>query len=82
MNIELSKDRKSNDKRFLTVDKFKNQKIISIRKYYEKEGTDLPSTTGITLKLEELKLIVDNIDKITEFSTANNIINLVNGDMQ
>ncbi|GLJ18582.1 hypothetical protein SUGI_0330870 [Cryptomeria japonica] len=44
---------KLSDRRSVTIQNFRGQKLISIREFYEKDGKLLPSSKGISLKKEQ-----------------------------
>lgn len=44
---------KLSDRRSVTIQNFRGQKLVSIREFYEKDGKLLPSSKGISLKKEQ-----------------------------
>ena len=54
-------------KRIISVSSYKNIPFIDIREYYKNKNNEhCPGKKGITLKLEELLNIIENIDQIKE----------------
>ncbi|CZT02763.1 uncharacterized protein RAG0_09782 [Rhynchosporium agropyri] len=58
---ELSNGRNS---RRVTVQEFKGQKLINIREYYEKDGEFKPSSKGISLTVDQYKILLEIIPKV------------------
>ena len=57
-------------KRRVTVHKFKNQLKVDIREYYEDQGEMKPGKKGISLSIDnwnKLKNFIDNIDEAIEY---------------
>ncbi|GAQ85381.1 Putative RNA polymerase II transcriptional coactivator KELP [Klebsormidium nitens] len=50
----------------VTVSKWKNQTLVSIREYYEKNGEQLPGKKGISLTLEQWRVLQQNVDVVEE----------------
>ncbi|TIA92972.1 hypothetical protein E3P81_01154 [Wallemia ichthyophaga] len=60
--------------RRVTVSSFKNTPLIDIREFYtNKEGESAPGKKGVSLKPDELQLIVDNHASIQEMLDGLNI---------
>jgi len=64
--MESSEDRfKIGGKRFVSVSKFKGITLVNVREYYESESGELkPGKKGISLKLDEWRSLVRQIDKV------------------
>jgi len=55
---ELSRTRK------VVVKKFKGKVFVDIREFWSKDGEDLPSKKGISLPLEQWKMLQDHLKDI------------------
>ncbi|KAJ8764891.1 hypothetical protein K2173_010356 [Erythroxylum novogranatense] len=52
------------DKRRVTIQDFRGTTLVSIREYYKKDGKELPSSKGISLKEEQWSILKKNIPAI------------------
>uniref|UniRef100_A0A2P2JC59 Uncharacterized protein MANES_02G008100 n=1 Tax=Rhizophora mucronata TaxID=61149 RepID=A0A2P2JC59_RHIMU len=52
------------DKRRVTIQDFRGTTLVSIREYYKKDGKELPSSKGISLKEEQWSVLKKNIPAI------------------
>lgn len=57
---------KLNSRRNVTIQKFRGNKLISIREYYEKDGKQLPSSKGISLTIDQWTAFKKSIPAIEE----------------
>ncbi|KAJ3675224.1 hypothetical protein LUZ60_004266 [Juncus effusus] len=57
---ELAKNRR------LTVRKWQGKLWVDIREFYEKDGKSLPGKKGISLPLDQWKILREHMDKIDE----------------
>ena len=68
-DIEVTKDEiiiHLDNKKRLTISKFKGRLFVNIREYYDDNGTMKPGKKGITLSKECWKRICENISDINE----------------
>ncbi|XP_065858564.1 RNA polymerase II transcriptional coactivator KELP [Euphorbia lathyris] len=54
------------DKRRVTIQNFRGTNLVSIREFYNKDGKELPSSKGISLKEEQWSVLKNNISAIDE----------------
>ncbi|OAY56336.1 RNA polymerase II transcriptional coactivator KELP isoform X1 [Manihot esculenta] len=52
------------DKRRVTIQNFRGTALVSIREFYKKDGKELPSSKGISLKEEQWSALKKNIPAI------------------
>ncbi|XP_050228758.1 RNA polymerase II transcriptional coactivator KELP [Mercurialis annua] len=57
---------KLSDKRKVTIQNFKGTTLVSIREFYNKDGRDLPTSKGISLKEEQWAVLKKNMSAIQE----------------
>ncbi|WCJ26539.1 RNA polymerase II transcriptional coactivator KELP [Euphorbia peplus] len=54
------------DKRRVTIQNFKGINLVSIREFYSRDGKELPSSKGISLKEEQWSVLKQNMSAIDE----------------
>ena len=62
---QISKNRR------VAVRSWKGKVLVDIREFYDKDGKNLPSRKGISLPMDEWKILRDNIKAIDEVVKEN-----------